>query len=425
MTDFVTLDDLDFAGLVKPGDLVVCGQGSGEPVDLTARLMTQRSRIGGRFRLFLGVGVAGTFAPEQADHVHFMGYGALGTNSKLGAAGVLDAVPTHYSQLQRMFAEGWQKADVALLLLSPADAQGRHHTGLNHDYLFDAARSARLVIAEINENVPRTPGAELPPDIGVHLAVRTTRAMPELKAGVPNDIERRLAANVAAEVPEGATIELGVGTVPELVLGALGGHRRLGVHSGVVSDGMVDLIRSGAIDNSAKREDAGITIGGLLLGSRKLFDFADGNAALRLCPPVHTHGIEVLARLPRFTAINAALEVDLTGQINSEMAGTQIGALGGQVDFSRGGMASTGGRSIIALQATARKGAVNRIVAKLPDATVTTPRSDADVVVTEWGVAHLRGKSLGQRARALAAIAEPRFREELERASAALVKSGA
>lgn len=422
MTEFVALDDLDFAGLVRPGDLVVCGQGGGEPVDLTARLMAQRARLGG-FRLFLGVGVAGTFAPEHADHVRFMGYGALGTNSKLGAAGLLDAVPTHYSQLQRLFADRWQKADVALLTMSPADAQGRHHTGLNHDYLFDAARGARLVIAEVNENVPRTPGTELPADIAVHLAVRTTRAMPELKAGAPTEVERRLAQHVAAEVPEGATIELGVGTVPELVLGALGGHRRLGVHSGVVSDGMVDLIRSGAIDNSAKRADAGITIGGLLLGTAKLFDFADGNAAIRLCAPVHTHGIDVLARLPKFTAINAALEVDLTGQVNSEMAGTQIGALGGQVDFSRGGLASNGGRGIIALQATARKGTVSRIVAKLPDATVTTPRSDADVVVTEWGVAHLRGKSLTERARALVAIAEPRFREELQRAAHALVRT--
>lgn len=408
---------LDLCRFVRPGDMVVCSEGLSEPLPLTRRLVEQRHDIG-RFKLFLGPTYSRTFAPEHGDTIAFRSYCGTGRNAALFGAGVLDVVPGHFSDYPRFFAEGILPSDVVLMMVSEADADGRHYA-LNNDYVIDAARRARAVIFEVSDKVPHTPGARLPDDIRPAAAVRTGREplfLPET-AGA-SEADRAIARHAASLVPDGATIELGIGTLPDIVLDALRGHKDLGVHSGVMGDKVMELMECGVITNARKPIDTGVTVAGLLMGTRRLLDYVHRNDRVRLASAGHTHALDVLASLPNFIAINGAIEVDLTGQINAEvMGGKYIGATGGQVDFTRGGNASPGGRSIILLQSAVRDGSVSRIVKGLAGSPVTMARSDADFIVTEWGIAQLRGKTLAERAQAMIAIAHPDFRAGLERAT--------
>lgn len=416
MTEEIAPNNLELAHFIRPGDAVVVGQACAEPLTLTEALASQRAVIGG-CRVFLGPAFAGTFRPEHADHLAFTAYAASGSNQALARAGKLDILPCHYSALPRLFATGKRPADVVLMQLGPA-ADGGFSLGLANDHLIDAARRARTVLAELNDQVPDTAASALPVDIRIDGLVRTSRPPAMLQPAPLGAVERRIGEHVAALVPDGATIELGIGALPDAVLAALAQHRDLGIHSGMIGEGVLDLVERGVVTNARKPIDAGITIAGLLFGTRRLFDFAHRNEALRLMPPHYTHGYDVLRQLPDFIAINSALEVDLGGQVNGEMAGgIHVGAIGGQVDFMRGALAAPRGRSIIALPATAKAGTVSRIVARLGDAVVTSLRSDMGLVVTEYGVAELDGCSLAERARRLIAIAAPQFRADLERAS--------
>lgn len=406
---------LDLSRLIRAGDTVVVGQGCGEPRALTGVLVQQRAAIG-RARVFLGPGFAGSFRPEHADYLAFAGYAASGSNQALSRAGLLDILPGHYSALPALFTERRLAADVVLLLLG--GAPGRFFLGMGIDYQIAAARRARTVIAEWNPHVPETPGSELPPDIRIDVLVRGEAEPAMLQPSPLGEVEAAIAGHVASLVPEGATLELGIGALPDAILASLTGHRDLGLHSGMVGDGVLALVEAGVLTNAKKPIDRGVSVGGLLFGTRRLFDFAHRSAALKLMPPAYTHGHEVLRQLPRFTAINSAIEADLTGQVNGEsLGGVYLGAVGGQVDFLRGAAAASGGRSIIALPATAKGGTVSRIVGRLGDATVTSLRSDMDAIATEYGIAELRGLTLAERARRMIPLAAPQFREALERAA--------
>lgn len=261
--------------------------------------------------------------------------------------------------------------------------------------------------------MPVCHGGEWPDDIPIHVCVRAETPPLEVPPPSFSNIDLAIGAKAAALIPDRAVLQFGVGTQPQAVIAQLKGHRDLALHSGALMDGVVDMVERGVITNAFKERDRGISAGGVLIGSRKLYDFVDGNAFFRLTPPAETHALPVLAGLLRFCAINSAVEVDLTGQINSEVAeGRYVGAVGGQVNFIRGANASEGGRAIIVLPATARGGTVSRIVPQV--STVTCSRSDADAIVTEWGVAELRGCGLDERAKRMIAIAAPQFREELE-----------
>lgn len=415
MTPRVHHGGIDLAGLVRPGDCVVVGQGSAEPLTLTEALIAQREAVG-PVDVFLGAVFSATFAPAATEGLTFSGYGAIGGGAALAAAGRLDLVPTPYSRLHADFGSGRRRADVVLIQIAPGRDGGPASLGLANDYVAAAARRARLVIAEANARVPWTYGADLPADLRIDHLVLTARAPAAPGPVRIGDAERAIAAHVAGLVPDGATLQTGIGAIPEAVLPALAGHRDLGIHSGMIGDGVVELIERGAVTNALKPVEPGITVAGALFGGERLMRFADRNPALKVLPTPVSHGLGVLARLPRFVAINSAVEVDLTGQVNAETAaGRPVGAVGGQPDFVRGALASEGGRSVIALPATARGGTVSRIVPALSGAPVTSPRSDADVIVTEFGVAELRGRSLRERARAMIAIAAPAFRERLER----------
>lgn len=413
-----SVDALDLSALIRAGDAVVCGQGLAEPVTLTRALVAQRQSLG-PISLFIGPTYSDSFQSTHGDSIAFRSYCGTARNAPLQAARVLDVVPAHYSDLPRLFSRGVFPADVVLLTLSEPDQHGRFNLGLANDYIVDAARRARVVIAEISDRLPWVYGAELPADIRPHVVVRTSRDPIYLASNALDDAseqDRAIARHVASLIPDGATLELGIGTLPDLVLRALQDHRDIGIHSGVLGDGVADLMERGVINNAHKPNFRGLSVAGLLMGSRRLFDFAHRNPGVFLAPPGETHDIGVLRAIPRFMAINGAIEVDLTGQVNAEsLNGRYVGAVGGQVDFVRGANGSQGGRSIMLLPSTACNGAVSRIVERLPGSVVTTPRSDVDIVVTEWGIAELRGKSLRERAAALAAIAHPDFRESLER----------
>jgi acyl-CoA hydrolase len=248
--------------------------------------------------------------------------------------------------------------------------------------------------------------------------VHTSRELPRYPLVPPGEVERAIGANVASLVSDGATLQLGVGSLPDAVLEALSNHRDLGLHSGILTSPVLPLIERGVVTNAHKPIDVGTTVCGLYIANEPFYRHLDRNPAMRLAAPDYTHDIGVLARLPDFISVNSAVEVDLLGGINAEAAGGRyVGGVGGQVDFIRGAAAVPGGRAIIALPAVAR-GKASRIVARC--ATVTTPAADADTIVTEWGVAELRGISYEERARRMIAIAHPEFRDELAAAASKL-----
>jgi acetyl-CoA hydrolase len=405
---------LDLARFIRPGDTVVVAQASSEPPTLAAALLAQADALGS-ITVFIGASWGEAFAPDRARAFRYVSYGALGANARLARAGRLDVVPCHYAQLPWLFESGTWRADVVLIGLSPA-ADGAMTLGPSHGYALAAALRARTVIAEVNDRMPWVHGGTLPADLRIDAVVRTSRPLPVLPAAKIGDVERQVAARVAALVPDGATIQLGIGTLPDAVLEALAGHRDLGVHSGMLTGAVLPLLESGAVTNARKPIDRGITVSGILIGDERFYARLHRNAAFRLAGPDYTHSPAVLAQLPDFVSVNAAVEVDLCGRVNAEVAGgAYVGGVGGAMDFIRGAAAAPRGRAIIALPSVARDGRTSRIVASC--ATVTTPAADADLVATEWGVASLRGIDYAERARRLAAIAHPGEREALERAA--------
>ena len=412
MIELDSLEQLDLAAYIRPGDGVIFGQGTGEPLGLTQKLVRQRAQFPGA-SVFFGSGFSKTFAPEHADHLRFTGIGGIGTLRKLASAGALDPIPCHISSIESLLREGIVRSDVALLLVSPPNEQGQYSFGLVNDYVRAAVSRARVVIAEVSEHVPWTPCDRPLLASEITVAVRSDTRPIELPTAAFGDLEKRIADHLEPFIVDRSTLQVGIGSVPEAIIATLGNRRELGIHSGMIGDSVVDLIEKGVITNAHKGIDAGVSISGVLIGTQRLYRFAHRNPALRLCPTSYTHHISTLSHLKNLVSINSALEVDLTGQVNAEAIGAQhIGAVGGQVDFVRAAVL-TGGASIIAFGATGRSGD-SKVVAHL-SGPVTTARSDVDVIATEHGVARLRGCSLRERARAMIGIAAPEHRDELMR----------
>lgn len=398
--------------LIKPGAFVLVGQGTSEPRTLARALLARRHEIPG-LRVFLGAVFSDTFAPDATDGIAFSGYGAIGGAAALIKAGRLDVLPLPYSRLPGHFARD-RVPDV--VLLSVSRSPDGLSFGLANDYVAVAARHAPLVIAEINAQAPWTYGSDDIAELRIDHVVDSDEVPVELQAAAVGEVERRIGELVASLIPDGATIQIGIGAIPDAILAALRHHRELGFHSGMLSDRVVDLVEAGVMTNARKSFDQGVTVGGALFGTRRLNRFADRNAAVRVVPTAQSHGAATVSRLANLRALNSAIEVDLTGQVNAEAVnGRYVGAVGGQPDFVRAALAAEGGRSIIALPSTAMGGKTSRIVAAL-SGPVTSPRCDADVIVTEHGIAELRGKTLMERARAMVALAHPQFRDGLDRA---------
>jgi len=404
---------LDLSKLIRPGDGVLWGQATAEPQTLVEAFLAQRAAYSGA-SVFLGINYSGAVRAEHADHLRFTAYCGAVHNRRLIDAGVADVQPQPFSRFGDLIREGRIRADVVLVQVSPPNPQGEHSLGLSAEYLVPALRQARAIIAEINDQVPWTHTERTLRESDFALSLRSSRAPAVGPASAPGELEQRIGAHAAAFVPDGATLECGLGALPDAVLAALGDRRELGMHSGSLGDGIVELMQRGVISNARKPIDTGKTIGGVLLGTRKLFDFVDRNRAVELRTSDHTHGAQALAQLPSFVAINSAVEVDLTGQVNAEVAnGSYVGAVGGAPDFIRAANASPGGVSLICLPSSVGE-KVSRIVARL-SGPVATPRSEAGVFVTEYGAADLRGLAVRARVARMIGIAHPAFREALER----------
>jgi acyl-CoA hydrolase len=400
---------LDLGRFIRPGDAVVWGQACGEPRSLTEALVAQRAALTG-VRCFLGIPCTDTIRPEHADHLRFASYSGAGANQALWQAGVLEILPCHYSALPQILAAG--RADVVMLLLPPARPDGRYGLGVCADYVATLIDQARVVIAEVSDQVPDVRGGRSLSADDVDVVVHTSREPAEHYAAAP--ASTAIADHVAGLVEDGATVQVGIGSMPSAVLSALTGHRDLGVHSGMITDAVADLIETGVVTGARKTTDPGLVVTGFLLGTSSLLAHAARNRGVWLRDTSYTHDPAVLAAQHRFTAINGAIEVDLTGQINTEvMRGRYVGAVGGAADFMRAAARSPGGKAITVLPSTA--GEHSRIVSRL-SGPASIARSDAGLVVTEHGVADLRGVGLRERRRRMLAIADPAHREALEAA---------
>ena len=340
----------------------------------------------------------------------------LGANVREAVgAGRADYTPIHLSEIEDLFSTGALPLDIAVLQLSVPDQHGFMSFGPGVDCSLAAARAAKYVIAEVNRQMPRTFGDNSLHVSEVNAIVETDRPLLEVEPETITSTHRRIAQNVADLIPDGATLQLGIGAIPDAVLSFLADRNDLGIHSEMVSDGVIPLIEEGVINGRAKSIHRGKAVLGFVLGSRRLFDFLNENVMFEYHPIRYTNDPFVIAQNPRMIAINSAIEVDLTGQVCADSIGPRpYSGFGGQVDFLRGAARSKDGKPVIALPSTAKNGTVSRIVPSLtPGAGVVTSRADVHYVVSEHGVAYLHGKSLRERAAALIAIADPRFRDQL------------
>ena len=406
---------LDLSRFLRPRDSIVWGQACGEPTTLVEALIAQAAGIG-PLSAFAATSFSGLLDVAAAEKVSISSMGAIGALRSLAAAHRLGIVPCHVSQVGPMIEQGLIGCDVAFVQVSPPDADGNHSFGLISDFVQAAVKKARVVIAEVNERVPFTFGDAMLPAARIDCAVRVARTPVEVLPAKIGETDLAIARVAAGYIEDGA--------VPDAILRLLQDRRDLGVHSGMIGDGLVDLVEAGVLTNARKSIDPGVSITGALIGTRRLYDFAARNPKIGMRSSGYTHNEAVLSRLTRLVTINSAIEVDLTGQVNAEQSGTHyLGGTGGQVDYVRAGSRSPGGRAITALPATAKGGKISRITATL-SGPVTTARSEADVIVTEFGAAELKGQTLAERARRLVQIAHPGFREELDQAAHEIRRRG-
>jgi acyl-CoA hydrolase len=423
MTVATDAQGLDLGKFLRPGDRIVWGQACGEPTTLVETLLAQAESIGA-LSAFAATSFSGLLNAAAGEKLTISSMGAIGALRALTAVNRLSIVPCHVGQIGSMIEQNLIGCDVAFVQVSPPDQDGNHSFGLINDFVQAAVAKARVVIAEVNERVPFTFADAVLPASRIDVAVHVSRNPVEVAPAPVSETDLAIAKIVAAYIEDGAVLQTGIGAVPDAILRLLTDRRDLGVHSGMIGDGLVDLVEAGVVTNARKPIDVGISITGALIGTRRLYDFVDRNPKVGMRSSPYTHGDEILAKVPGLVTINSAIEVDLTGQVNAEQTGSAyMGGTGGSVDFVRAGSRSPRGRSIMALPATAKGGKISRIVSAL-SGPVTTARSETDVIVTEFGAAELKGQTLAERARRLVAIAHPDFREELNKAAFAIQQRG-
>ncbi|MCO6044162.1 hypothetical protein NG895_09605 [Aeoliella sp. ICT_H6.2] len=332
--------------------------------------------------------------------------------------GYADYIPIFLSEVPKLLRSGGLPLDVALIHVSPPDSHGFCSLGVSVDASRAAADSAKVVVAQINKHMPRTHGHGLVHVSNIDFAVEHDEPLHEHTIPAASAVETAIGKHVAELVEDGATLQLGIGAIPDAVLAALKNHKNLGIHSEMFSDGVVDLVKSGVINGARKARQIGKVVGSFCIGSQKVYDFIDDNPSVEMLEASYVNDTAVIRRHPKVTAINSAIEVDLTGQVCADSIGPRIySGVGGQMDFIRGAALSPGGKPIIALPSVTRRGE-SRISAMLKlGAGVVTTRAHVHYVVTENGVAYLYGKNLRQRAKALINVAHPDHREDLERAA--------
>ena len=408
----------DAVGRLAPGMKVLLPAGCGDPTALLTEIMSQADRLA---PMTLMGGLRLDRHPfgdaAYAGKLRFATWHSSPRLHEAEARGDVDFVPARYFDTVTLFAAGGQWApDAVLVHAAPPDRGGYLSLGVSVSYSLVSARRAPLVIAQVNPRMPRTLGNAFLHRSQIDCWVEVDEPLAEYPPARVGDVERLIAGHVAELIPDGATVQVGVGSLPQAVMEALQSKRDLGVHSLLVEH-MLPLVESGVITNSRKRLHPGRMDVGEIMGTRRLFAWCHENRTINMEPSDIVHDPQIIGALGDFVSVNSALEVDLLGQVNAESVdGRQVTGIGGQFDFVLGAARASGGRSIIALPATAANGARSRIVRRLgAGARVTTPRFLTDYVVTEFGVARLRGQSDTGRARALIRIAHPAWRDSLER----------
>jgi 4-hydroxybutyrate CoA-transferase len=405
------------AALVKPGHRVFVHGAAATPSELLDAMCARTDLEGVELYHLHTNGPAPFAEPAQA--------GRLRSNSLFtGAAlrkpveeGRADFIPVFLSDIPALFRNATIPLDVAVLSLSPPDEHDNCTLGPSVDGAKAAAESAKVVIAVINRRMPRTHGNTVVPLAEVDAFVLADRPLWEVMPAPQTDVEHRIGEIVAGLVEDGATLQMGIGGIPDAVLSRLGNKRDLGVHTEMFSDGLIPLIEGGVVTNRFKEIHRGRTVTSFVSGTHRLYDFVDDNPLVEFHPCDRTNDTSLIKSNPKAVAINSALEIDLTGQVCADSIGHRIfSGIGGQMDFVRGAALSPGGKAIIALPSTAAGGKLSRIVTTLkPGAGVVTTRGHVHWVATEHGVVNLHGMSLRQRAEALISIAHPDFRAELSR----------
>jgi len=401
--------------IVKSGNRVVTGHACGEPPTLVEALIARAPELQNvEIVHMVAMGPAKYAQPGMETSFRHNALFVGGSTRKAVEEKRADYTPCFFSEIPRLFKDKILPVDVALIQVTPPNEDGFCSYGVSADYTMAAAECATTVIAQMNSNLPRTGGAKIHLD-SINFIVEKDESLIELKPPVIGDIEKMIGENVAGLIPDGATLQLGIGAIPDAVLLFLKDKKDLGIHSEMFSDGVVVLAEAGVITNKRKTINTGKFMAAFLMGTRKLYDFINNNPDVELHPVDYINDPCIIGMHENMMSINSALQVDLMGQVNAEMIGSrQFSGIGGQVDFVRGVSRSKGGKSIIALPATASNGKISRIACELDrGAAVSTSRNDVHHIVTEYGVANLRGKSMRERALALIGIAHPDFRAAL------------
>ena len=403
--------------VIRSGDKVFIHTGAAAPQVLVKALAERGDELRGVQIYQMHTEGHAPYAEEQyrdSFHVYSLFTGA--NMREAVQAGRADFVPVFLSDVPRLFRRGAIPLDVAILHVSPPDAHGYVTLGVSVDTSLAAAETAKVLIAEINPRMPRTQG-----DGNIHISrfdkvIEVNYPLPTHIIPEPDEIERRIGENVASLVENGATLQMGIGAIPNAALAAMTNHRELGIHTEMFSDGIIPLVEKGIITNEHKAKHRGHLVTGFLIGSQKLYDFVDDNPLVRVLDIEYVNDTSIIRKNPKATAINSAIEVDITGQVCADSIGSRIfSGVGGQMDFIRGAALSKGGKPIIALPAMTNKG-ISRITSMLkPGAGVVTTRAHVHYIVTEYGVAEMWGKSIQERAKAMIGIAHPDHREQLMR----------
>ena len=401
---------------IKSNDRVVVGHAVGEPSTLIDALVENKENYENVEIVHMVAMGKGEYAKEGMEKYFKHNSLFVGASTRNAVnSGRADYTPCFFYEVPRLFKEGYMKVDAALIQVSKPDEHGYCSFGVSNDYTKPAADCAKIVIAEVNENMPRTMGDSFIHVSDIDYIVETSHPIIELKQPKIGEVEKAIGKYCASLIEDGSTLQLGIGAIPDAVLLFLNDKKDLGIHSEMISDGVVELVKSGVITNRRKTLHPGKIVVTFLMGTKKLYDFVNNNPMVEMYPVSYVNNPTVIAQNYKMVSINSCVQVDLMGQVCSESIGMkQISGVGGHIDFVRGASMAQDGKSIIAIPSTAAKGKVSRIVPFLDHgAAVTTSRNDVDYVVTEYGIARLKGKTLKERAKVLISIAHPDFREGL------------
>ena len=403
--------------LIKSGDRVLIQGGSATPQTLIRAMVARGPELKGVKVCHLHTeGECGYTAPELRESFHTSAF-FIGGNVRKMVGDTVDYIPIFLSDIPSLFREGYMDLDVVLVNVSPPDKHGFCSLGVSVDIVIAGIEKGKKVIAQINPQMPRTFGDAL-----VHLnhfsaCVMVDEEIHEMKFVAPTEAEKAIGKNIAEIIEDGATIQMGIGGIPNAVLTYLTNHKNLGVHTEMFSEGIVDLVETGVVNGSQKKVNPYKIISGFAMGTRRLYDFMDDNPEIEMLDIAYVNDTAIIRQNPKVTAINSAIEIDFTGQVCADSIGTRMfSGVGGQMDFMRGAALSKGGKPVIAITSTTLKGVSKIVPALKSGAGVVTTRAHARYVATEYGIAEMFGRSLKERAQSLRDIAHPDHREELDKA---------